>query len=263
MVLFFEMTRRAFRRYLTYRAATLAGFATNFFFGLVRIAIFQALYGQREVVAGITLQGAVTYVVLGQALIAFLSIFSWFELMRSVYTGEIAADLLKPVGLFSFWLAQDLGRALTGLLLRGVIFLGLFALLYDLAFPASPGQWLAVGLALVLGWLVGFAWRFLINLSAFWTPNAVGFLRFAFVFMWFFSGFLMPLRFFPDWVVRLSAWTPFPYMFNVVIDVYLGVVTGPEVARALAMQALWAAGLVVACQLVLRLGVKRLVILGG
>jgi hypothetical protein len=36
MRLFWEISKLAFQRQLTYRAATLAGLATNFFFGMLR-----------------------------------------------------------------------------------------------------------------------------------------------------------------------------------------------------------------------------------
>ncbi len=52
MRLFFALTKKSFQRQMTYRAATLAGFVTNFFFGLLRAAIFIALYGQQSQVAG-------------------------------------------------------------------------------------------------------------------------------------------------------------------------------------------------------------------
>ncbi len=138
-----------------------------------------------------------------------------------------------------------------------------YEIFFDLTYPTSGVQWLALALAILLGWLVSFAWRFLINLAAFWTPNARGIGRFAFVLSWFFSGFLMPLRFFPEWVVRLSALTPFPQMVNTVVEVYLGLLSGQALAWALASQALWAFGLIAAGQLLMRAGVRRLVILGG
>ena len=34
----------------------------------------------------------------------------------------------------------------------------------------------------------------------------------------------MPLRFFPEWFVKLCYLTPFPYTINVVVEVYLGLV---------------------------------------
>jgi ABC-2 type transport system permease protein len=263
MRLFWELVQLSFRRQLTYRAAALAGLATNFFFGLLRAFVLIDLYGTRREVAGISLDGAITYTGLTQAVIAFLSLFSWYEVMRSVYSGEIGSDLLKPMSYFVFWLAQDLGRAIAGLLTRGGTIMVAYALTFGVTLPQDGGQWLALAMALGLSWLVSFAWRFLVNLAAFWTPNAFGVVRFGFILSWFLSGFFMPLRFFPDWFVRLAYLTPFPHTVNTIVEVYLGMLTGPALIQALLGQLLWAAVLVAAGQLVLRAGVRQLVIQGG
>ncbi|MCB0189432.1 MAG: hypothetical protein KDE31_34410, partial [Caldilineaceae bacterium] len=55
------LTQRAFQRQLTYRTATIAGLITNFFFGLLRVAVMVALYGARTEVAGVDLTAAITY----------------------------------------------------------------------------------------------------------------------------------------------------------------------------------------------------------
>ena len=73
----------------------------------------------------------------------------------------------------------------------------------------------------------------------------------------------MPLRFFPDWFIRLAYLTPFPHTVNALVEVYLGVLTGTELLQALLGQLLWAVGLIVVAQLTLRAGVRRLVIQGG
>ena len=69
--------------------------------------------------------------------------------------------------------------------------------------------------------------------------------------------------FFPRWFIRLTQFTPFPSMVNTVIEVYLGTLTGPEIAQALLAQIAWIVLLLVAGQLVLRAGVRHLVIQGG
>jgi ABC-2 type transport system permease protein len=69
MPLFWEITKLSIQQHLTYRAATIAGLVTNFFFGILRATIFIALYGKQTSVEGISLQGAITYAALGQALI--------------------------------------------------------------------------------------------------------------------------------------------------------------------------------------------------
>ena len=43
MRLFYELVKFSFRLQFTYRAANLAGLATNFFFGLLRAAVLVAL----------------------------------------------------------------------------------------------------------------------------------------------------------------------------------------------------------------------------
>lgn len=263
MRLFWELVKLSFQRQLTYRAATLAGLATNFFFGLLRASVLIALYGTRREVAGISLDGVITYTALSQAVIAFLSMFSWYDVMNSVYSGDVGSDLLKPMNYFAFWLAQDLGRALASLLTRGLTIMVAYAVFVGITLPQGGGQWLALGVALGLGWLLSFAWRFLVNLAAFWTPNALGVGRFAFVLSWFLSGFLMPLRFFPAWFVRLAYLTPFPHTVNALVEVYLGVLTGPELLGTLLGQLLWALALIGVGQLVLRAGVRQLVIQGG
>jgi ABC-2 type transport system permease protein len=129
--------------------------------------------------------------------------------------------------------------------------------------PGTPVQWAAFSLSLLFAWLVSFAWRFLFNLSAFWVPNAQGIGRLAFTVAFFMCGFVYPLRFFPDWFVRICHFTPFPSLVNTPVEIYLGLRTGAGAAGLLLTQLLWFLALAAAGRLVLRAGVRRLVILGG
>jgi viologen exporter family transport system permease protein len=147
--------------------------------------------------------------------------------------------------------------------MRAATLMVAYAIVFDITLPSSAGHWLLVGVSLLLSVVVSFGWRFLINLAAFWTPDARGVGRFAFGLSWFLSGFLMPLRFFPRWFVRLCNLTPFPAAVNTVIEVYLGVLTGPELVRALLGQVVWIVILLALCEFVLRAGVRQLVIQGG
>lgn len=263
MRLFLEISFRSLQRQLVYRTAAFAGLATNFFFGIIRIAVLMALYGARQEVSGISIHGATTFTGLSQAAIGFLSLFSWYDLMTNVYIGAISSDMLKPMSLFYYWLAHDFGRAIGQFLLRSLPMMAAYAVLIGITTPDNVLQWLSFILSLVLAWLVSFSWRFLVNLAAFWIPNAAGFVRFAFVISWFMSGFLMPLRYFPDWFVKVCSFTPFPHTVNTIIEIYLGVLQGPEVVLALFAQFFWGAGLILVSQVVLHFGIRKLVILGG
>lgn len=263
MKLFFALVKLSFQRQLSYRTATLSGLATNLYFGLLRAMVIIALYGVEKQVAGITLSGAITYTGISQAAIAYLSLFGWYDLMNTVSSGEVGSDLLKPMGYLYFWMAQDFGRALFQILGRSLPILLFYAWFFDLTYPASLLSWLNFISVLLLAWLVSFAYRFLINLAGFWIPNAFGVGRFFYTLSWFFSGFLMPLRFLPTWFQRICYLTPFPHTINTIVETYLGVIKGPALQQAIINQILWACGLLLISQLVLQAGVRRLVIQGG
>ncbi len=263
MKLFYHIARTAFQRHLTYRVALLAGLVTNLAFGILRAMVMTALFAGRPSMNGMDLQQAITYTGLTQSIIAYLMFFGWWDLMNSVYSGDIAVALLQPVHFFGYWLAQDLGRALVHIALRGLPIIAVYAYLYHITFPASILQWIGLCAALLLSLLVSFAWRFLVNLMSFWTPDARGLGRFFFGLSYFFSGFFMPLRFFPDWFQRAAAFTPFPATINTVIEIFLNLRTGPEMLTALIQQLLWFAGLVAIGQWVLQRGIRSLVVQGG
>lgn len=263
MRLFWEVSQLSFRLQLTYRAATIAMLLANTFWGLLRAFIFIALFGAREEVAGLSITGAITYSGLSQAFIGFLMIFGWYDLMSTVHSGAVGADLLKPISFFVYWLSRDLGRAIGELILRGMPTMVVFALIFDVVIPTTFVQWAVFGLSLVLSWLVMFSWHFLINLAAFWTPNARGVARLAYAFVALLSGFVMPLRLFPDWFITLANLTPFPQMVNTSVEIYLGILKGSEMWFALGQQVMWAAILIGMGQIILQIGVRRLVIQGG
>jgi ABC-2 type transport system permease protein len=118
-------------------------------------------------------------------------------------------------------------------------------------------------LALLLSWLVSFSFRFLVNLAAFWSPNARGIGRFAFGIVWVLSGFYMPLALYPDWFRTLCQLTPFPAMVSTPLEIFLGSLYGPEMIYAMLNQLIWAFILLGIAHLVLNRGVRRLVIQGG
>lgn len=261
--MYLALARLAFQRQMSYRTANLAGMVTNVFFGALRAYVLIALFGAREAVAGYSVRDAVTYTGITQALLSYIAIFGWWEVMNSIRTGDIASDLSRPADFFWYWFAQDCGRAMGQLLTRGLPIMVLYAIVYRIALPPTPLHALATAGSLLLALLVSFAWRFLVNLAAFWSPDARGIGRLAWTLTIFLTGMLMPLAFFPDWIARALRSSPFAAMLNSPAEIYLGVVSGPALAGTLALQLFWAAALVGLTRLVLAAGVRRLVVQGG
>jgi ABC-2 type transport system permease protein len=263
MPTFLHLVRLAIQQQFTYRTALVSGLVTNFVFGLFRAALILALYDGQAEVNGMSVQEALTYTAVAQALIAYLFIFGTYDLMNTVITGAIASDLLRPIPLFVLWMGRDYGRALVNLLIRGGILLILFSFFYPVSLPTTLGGWVSTIIALTLGWLVSYAWRFLVNLTSFWTPDARGVARGAYTFSQLMCGFILPLRLFPDWFSQLCYLTPFPAMFSIPVEIYLGLLQGADLARALLVQSVWFILLALICHLVQRAGLRRLIVQGG
>jgi ABC-2 type transport system permease protein len=259
----FAIIRTSFRRQLTYRAANLSGLATNLMFGFFRAAVLIALYNGQTEVNGLSIQGAITYAGLAQALIGYLSFFHWYDLMHTVYEGQVGSDLLRPVNYFLYWLGIDTGRALGALIIRSIPLFFVFALFYDIILPSSILQCSAFILSLVFALLISFSWRFIVNLASFWTPNAMGIGRFAFGLSWIFSGFFIPLALFPDWIAQLSRLTPWGSSLYIPIEIFLSVVQGPALIHHLLIQLFWVITLIIFGHIILSLGIHKLVIQGG
>lgn len=260
---FWRLAWVSMRQQTTYRAAMLAGLVTNLFFGLLRLALMQALYHGQGEVNELSVGGAVTYIGLSQSLIAFLFIFGSSDFMKSVASGEVATDLLKPVRLFTMWMARDLGKSMVNLISRGVLFMVIFQFFYPLIWPKRFDQVIFFIISLTISWLVSFAWRFLVNLASFWTPDAIGIGRAAFAVSQFFSGFILPIRMFPPLAQKIFHLTPFPSIVNTPIDIWLGLTSGSGTWLAIGVQICWLIILTLICQFAVRAGVRHLVIQGG
>jgi ABC-2 type transport system permease protein len=263
MRLYLELAKKSFQRQVAYRAATLAGFATNLFFGLLRAAILIAVFGTQTRVAGYSIGDAITYTGLTQACIGATALWGWYDMIRSIRSGEVASDLSKPFDYFGFWLAQDVGRGVYQLLARGVTIMLAYALIFGVSTPATIGQWALFGVSIGLSMLLSFGWRFLVGAASFWLTDAVGFARLAYFFALFPSGFLIPIAFMPGWLQALCRLTPFPAMIDLPLQVYLGHATGANALALLLEQALWTVALFSLGRLLAEAGRRKLTIQGG
>ena len=261
-----EIGRRAFRRYSTYTAATLAGVFTNCVFGVIVCFAYLAVWAESPRAGGYDATDAVTYAWLGQAMLMTVALWgggSTDELADRIRSGDVAIDLYRPVGLLGWYLAADLGRAAYHLLSRGLAPMLVGASLFDLRWPASSAAWLAVLASLPLAVAVSFGIRFLVACTTFWLLDHNGPRILAGAAALFFSGLTVPLVLFPGWVGDLAFMLPWAAYLQVPADIWLGQRAGAEVLTGLAFQAAWAAVLLLLCGLAVRAARHRVVVQGG
>lgn len=263
MSVYLAVAVKSFQKYLTYRAANLAGILTNSFFGAVYVAVYLALFRGRTTVGGLDARDTVTYVILTQTLLMAMSAFGNRELSEAIIQGRIAADLGRPVDFYLYWAALDLGRAVYYLIFRGVPTFVIGLILFHPRLPADPAAAAGFVLCALTGMMLSYAFRFIPNCLAFWTTDARGINYLVNTIILFCSGFIVPLNFFPAGLQQIVSWLPFSGLANLPVSVYLGKLGPAALMAALATQAGWMVVLVIAGRLVFGRVVTRLTVHGG
>jgi ABC-2 type transport system permease protein len=261
--LYYEVAKRAFARQTAYRAANLAGLTTNAFFGAMRSYLFIALYAGSTVVAGWTLDDAVAFVWIAQALIMPRYIWGWQEIALTIRSGDVISDLSKPFDYYSFWLAQDAGRAVYHTIFRAVPTLTVGMVLFDVRLTTDPVTWSSFLVSLAGAVWISFGLRFITNIACFWLLDYRGVIIALMFASSFFSGLLVPLNYWPEWAQALVVWLPFAGMVQAPADVLLGQAQGQELAGLLLFQFSWGVALLLAGRLLLAQAVRKVVVQGG
>ncbi|MGC4900678.1 ABC transporter permease [Micromonospora echinospora] len=236
-----------FRRHATYRQAAVAGLCTNTVFGFLRCYIFLAAAGAAGTVAGYDRAQP-----------------GWTDLADRIRTGEVAADLLRPVHPVTSYLATDLGRAGFAALARLVPPLVIGPFFFAVYVPR---HWATVPLFLLsalLAVVVCFGCRYLVNATAYWLQDVRGPMILWTLGSGVLAGLYFPLGFLPgplEAVLRYA--TPFPSILQVPLDVLVEREPMSTGLALVGMQAGWVVVLLALCRLVQRRAERRLVVQGG
>lgn len=260
---------------LQYRAAALAGFATQCWWGGIKVMVLAAFYagasGSAGGAAAMPLAQAITYTWIAQGLLALLPWAGDPEVAQAVRTGSVAYDRLRPVDAYGFWFARTAGWIAARMLPRLGMMLCFAALLLPLAGhggwgwqpPAGPlaGALFAVSLGLAL--LLSTALVMLLNVATTAALDARGINAFAVPVVVVLSGNLLPLALMPDgWQAVLLA-QPLAGLMDIPVRLYFGRLAGWDAAAGLALQAFWVGALVALGRLTLARTLARLDIQGG
>lgn len=263
MRLYWEVACRGFRRYSTYRGATVAGVFTNTVFGFMRAYVYLALFASRADVGGFDVTDTLTYTFATQGMLMVAYIWGWWEIALTIRSGDIVTDLYRPLDYQLYWLAQDIGRATYHAIFRGIPPFVIGALAFHLRLPEHPLTWLAFAASIFLAVCVSFSLRFMVNLSAFWLLDYRGVGGLAAAAWTFLSGFAVPIAFFPETLQAVTRALPFVAFVEIPVEIFLEKEQGPALAGALAFQAAWAAALLLAGRLMLSAATRKVVIQGG
>ena len=259
--------RIRFTNSLQYRAAALAGMATQFVWGFMYLFAFSAFYKTNPAAFPMGFSQTVSYIWLQQAFLAlFLTWFFESEIFDAISGGGIAYELARPVDLYNRWFCQSAANRLAKAVLRCLPILIVAFIVpepYRLSLPPSAVQFLLFLLSMVLSLGVVVAFSMLIYITTFYTLSPMGVKLMAAVLGDFMSGAIIPLPFFPAPFRAVAELLPFAAMQNMPLRIYSANIAGAEAAQGIALQLFWLAALVLLGRLMMRNALKKTVAQGG
>ncbi|MET0286760.1 MAG: ABC-2 family transporter protein [Polyangiales bacterium] len=257
-----------FQLTLQYRAAALAGFVTQCWWGALKIMVLAAFYGDSD--APLSLPQTISYIWLVQGLLALSYWSADPELIHGVRTGAIAHDRLRPVDTYWYWYA----RVAAWIMARAIPRLGLMVLMAGLALPACGyAEWslrppasdasMLFLVAISIGALNSAAMLALVGAGVVATGNERGVGAFFGALVLLLSGNEIPLRLFPDWAHTFLALQPFASILDAPLRIYVGDLSGAAALRAIALQVFWLVALVLLGRLATARSLAKLEVQGG
>ena len=251
---------------LQYRFAAIAGFLTQFFFGIMYIMLYDAFY-RVGASTSMSWDEVSSYIWLNQAFFYLTS----FNLIDSdihdlIVTGQVSYEFIRPLNIYWFWYVKLFTKKIIGTLLRffPVICISLI-LPYHFALkpPTSIIAFLLFAVALVLGVFLLISLSMVIYALMFYTTSSKGLFSVYAIFAEFFAGGVIPIPFMPEVMQKLCFILPFRLSVDLPYRIYCGNIPTQEAILSILAQLIWIIISVFIGLLLFKNSSKKLVVQGG
>jgi ABC-2 type transport system permease protein len=256
---------------LQYRAAALAGFATQCWWGAVKIMVLAAFFIGASAHQPMSLTNAITYTWLGQAFLIFLPWNADPEVADMVRSGAVAYDRLRPLDTYGWWYARAIAYTTARVVPRAAL---MFALAAGLLPLVGLGRWslhppaslTAAGLFLLsMGAvaLLAASLTLILNIITVASMTDRGASLLIAPFSNLLSGGIVPLAFFPAWIRPELRLQPFAGLWDTPFRIYFADLSGWGALGGIGLQLGWTLLIVLFGRWALGRALSRLQVQGG
>ncbi|MDP9418152.1 MAG: ABC-2 family transporter protein [Actinomycetota bacterium] len=252
----------AFRSLMAYRLQFTLGLLGSVFTLLSMLYLWRTILKGGHAPAGFGWPQMKAYLLVAFLANAVVSAYTDYRMASRIRDGLVAVDLTKPVDYQRARFAEALGYAV----FEVAVGLGVVAAAVAVfgAVPLPPAPMLALFLiSAVLVVPLKFSLVYISALACFWTQNYMGVHWARLALMQLFSGAMVPLALFPDWLRWIAEALPFQGMVYTPALIFIDRLHGPELWLRLAVQAGWAIALWYGAQLAWDSALRRLTVHGG
>jgi ABC-2 type transport system permease protein len=152
--------------------------------------------------------------------------------------GSISMALTRPVSYPMTIFVEQMAFTVQNVALRVLPYL-LIALIFRIGAGGDAYFSVALVLSMLIAYLLMAFFEMFFGLIAFWTMEISGIIQVRNALMLVFSGSMIPLWFFPDWLFNIAILLPFQAIYNIPLSILIGRIEGAAVWDALLTQVIW------------------------
>jgi len=268
---YLSVFRMRFLLMLQYRAAALAGFGTQCWWGFIKVMVFAAFFHSSLAHQPLSFAQAVTYTWLGQAFLALLPWSGDPEIAELVRSGNVSYERLRPLDTYFYWYVRAMAFMSARAAPRAAMMFALASLMlpligfgaWRLRAPATTEAALLFIPAMVAVVLLSSAFMMLINIATVVTMSDRGANALAVPLVIALSGSIVPLPFFPEVMQRFLFLQPFAGLVDIPYRIYFANLSGAVALAGLIQMLTWTAVLVFAGHRAMTAAMTRLQVQGG
>lgn len=213
MSTYIKFISKAFQRSLTYRLEYYVGLVNAFLYIFIFTSVWKTVARESPGALGGWSEGKLIQYAVLSTLIKVSFGRNENLIQNKIKSGDIIYDILKPFSFVVMALSDSIGISLFQLFARAIPLLVFSMLFFGFIPDVTWITFLKFLPVYLMSFIIYISIGSLISSLAFFFTEIFSFMILYFALVSLMSGAILPLTFFPDFMVEIISWTPFPYLF--------------------------------------------------
>lgn len=255
--------RIGMKEYLVYPSAVWAKLFSKITYLYLQFCIWSALFASNSMKnPELNKADTLRYIVVATIVSTVIECNVIEKVNAQIQSGNIATELIRPIGFKRMLLARHLGDTAIKLLYYLVPLIVLIKA--SVSLPLLCFRQIGLGvLSVLLAYFIQFLYSLIIGLLAFWLIVTWPINMFFGAIYKLLSGAWIPVTMFPETLYRINLLLPFRAIYAIPVSILTSSMTVIEIWQSICVQVVWLVTLYILVQIIWHVGRNKLIVQGG
>lgn len=260
--LILQIAKIKYKSCTVYKTSNINGIIVNSFWMMIQIHVLSAFISNG--ISSLTVEQGMGYVILTEAMLMITGVsgsLGGIDIDDLIKSGNIIFYFTNPVGFVGYLFGMEMGRMLYYLIWRFLPLLIIGIFLFKWYPNVYIEKMICFTISILIGLIIANEIQFIIVMIAIRNNTSMGIMDLVMAIELFFSGGLLPLSLFPDWLYKLSVYLPFSAQIYLPVTIILE--TEGNISNKIIVEVTWACILFVFSYWIYLLERKKIYVQGG